>query len=81
MEKAYECKVLMVQQVCDQCGEGIMKPIGVTLFRNLGENLPSKYLHKCDKCGHEETYSIYYPETRFIPIEPLRDYRGDKDEH
>lgn len=74
-EKVCECKVLMVHNVCEKCGIGLMLPQdnGCVL-----STYPPTYPHKCDKCGNEEHYHIRYPYQKIVPIEPLR-YMTDEE--
>ncbi len=72
MEMVAEAKTLVVHQVCEKCGEGIMQydPKEQKLFQN--------YPHKCDKCGHFEDYTVRYPYQRIVPIESLREPTGNE---
>lgn len=73
MEMVAEAKILIVHQVCDKCGEGIMEydPKQQELFQK-------GYPHKCDKCGHSEEYPVRYPYQRIVPIEALRKPQGNE---
>lgn len=66
-EMVCESKTLIVQMLCDKCEDGIMEFTGEALC-----TYPSQYIHKCQSCGHTESYFTYYPTKRVIPIEPLR---------
>ena len=46
MIKKTEVKTFLVECICDNCGEGKMKPTGTCLTSN-----PPQYPHVCDKCG------------------------------
>lgn len=71
MEMVSEAKVLIVNQVCDKCGEGIMEYDAESAQMNhIG------YPHKCDKCGWKSNYQVRYPCKRIVPIEVLREPVG-----
>jgi len=42
--------------VCDECGEGNMRPTGMALTSH-----PVQYPHVCDKCGASQTFYVNYP--------------------
>lgn len=68
MEMVAEAKVLIVNQVCDKCGEGIMK-----YDAESAQVCHIGYLHKCNKCGYVKDYPVRYPYQRIVPIEVLRE--------
>ena len=71
MEMVAELKILMVHQVCDECGEGIMEyDIENTQMCHIG--IP----HKCDRCGCVKGFSVQYPYQRMVPVEALREPVG-----
>ena len=72
-EQVCECKVLMVHNVCEKCGIGLMLPDESKLFSLT-------YPHKCDnpECGHEKAYLVRYPYQKIVPIEPLRDMTDEE---
>lgn len=69
MEMVAETKTLIVEMVCDKCGEGKMIPSGGGI---LCSN-PPLFPHICNKCGNEENYKIRYPCHKLVPIEVLRE--------
>lgn len=71
MEMVAEAKVLIVNQVCDKCGEGIME-----YDSEIAQMCHIGYPHKCDKCGYVEDYQVRYPCQRIVPIEFLREPVG-----
>lgn len=71
MEMVAEAKVLIVNQVCDKCGEGIME-FDTKSIQICRTGLP----HKCDKCGYVEDFPVKYPYHRLVPIEVLREPVG-----
>lgn len=72
MEMVAEAKVLIVNQVCDKCGEGSMQRDGNEVYMSY----PPLYPHKCDKCGYKANYNNSYPFQRIVPIEVLREPIG-----
>ena len=71
MEMVAEAKILMVHQVCDNCGEGIM-----AYDTTSAQMCHIGYPHKCDKCGYSKAYLVKYPYQRIVPIEVLREPVG-----
>lgn len=69
MEKVAEAKTLIVENVCDKCGKGKMRPHGNSVLSTY----PPQYPHICKNCGHMESYSVTYPYHRLVPVEPLRE--------
>jgi hypothetical protein len=45
-----------VEQVCDKCKEGVMRPSGMALMSS-----PAKYPHFCTVCGAHENFNKTYP--------------------
>lgn len=52
-------KTVLVRMLC-KCG-GEMKPTGTCYTTN-----PPQYSHVCNKCGTNATYSVSYPEIRYV---------------
>lgn len=71
MEMVAEAKVLIVNQACDKCGEGIMK-----YDAESAQVCHIGYPHKCDKCGWKNSYQVRHPYQRIVPIEVLREPVG-----
>lgn len=71
MEMVAEAKVLIVNQACDKCGEGIMK-----YDAESAQVCRIGYPHKCNKCGYLENFPVKYPYQRIVPIEVLREPVG-----
>lgn len=66
MEMVSEAKVLIVNQTCDKCGEGIMEYNAESAqVCHIGSP------HKCNKCGYVKGYPTIYPHQRIVPIEIL----------
>lgn len=55
-----EMKTFLVDMICKECNFGRMRPkeIHFAIFPE-----PKEFLHKCDRCEHEETYLKKYPST------------------
>lgn len=51
-----EVKTFRIDEQCDSCNEGQMRPTGYTL-----DSYPPQYPHKCTKCDHTETYHNTFP--------------------
>lgn len=68
MEKVARVDTLVVDNICDECKEGVMRPTGEVLQSN-----PPQYVHKCVKCGHTANYGIAYPTSKYVFTEPFRD--------
>ena len=54
---------VLIDYLYDECGDGHMRPEGYALLSS-----PPQYPHKCDKCGHEQTFKVSYPTTDFETI-------------
>lgn len=70
MEMVAEAKILVVYQVCDKCGEGIME------YDKNSAQSNDWIAHRCVKCGHVERFPFEYPYQRIVPIEVLREPVG-----
>lgn len=51
-----EIRYIEADMVCDECGDGRMRPIATIL-----KEYPHKYLHQCDNCGSNALYEVRYP--------------------
>ena len=63
MKKETEVKPFEVKQYCELCGEELTFT-GEVLLSN-----PPKYVHKCDKCGKQFTFSQSYPSIEYKKVE------------
>lgn len=45
-----------IDYACDTCHDGRMRPTGEAYLTN-----PPRYLHRCNKCGAEQTFGVCYP--------------------
>jgi predicted RNA-binding Zn-ribbon protein involved in translation (DUF1610 family) len=59
-EREYEVTPIGVDYTCDKCGAGVMENTGQALLSN-----PPKYVHRCNSCGHEDSFPVVYPAVRF----------------
>ena len=51
-------RTFKIDYVCDECGEGRMRPSGFVYDTN-----PPSYVHACNKCGNGGEFSWQYPYT------------------
>lgn len=58
MEVKEEVKTYQVRMTCNRCKQGEMIPTGIML-------VAGQYDHKCNCCGHRETYKVIYPVIRY----------------
>jgi hypothetical protein len=63
MRHEVKLETYMIEQICDSCQEGMMKPTGTALMSN-----PPQYQHKCDKCGHITSFFVSYPVMEYREI-------------
>ena len=54
-----------VDMLCPKCGEGIMRPEGRVVLLTS----PPQYPHKCDKCGHIQSFFECYPRVEYEVIQ------------
>lgn len=64
-EVKQEIKTFEVDNICDACQIGQMRPTGRTFMTH-----PPKYPHKCNniECGHAETFFETYPKIKYEKI-------------
>ncbi|SUD80275.1 Uncharacterised protein [Pseudomonas putida] len=55
-ETAKQMVAYQVEYVCDSCGEGHMRPAGITLT-----SYPAQYPHQCSACGARANFLKCYP--------------------
>lgn len=55
-----ECVAVKVDQVCDRCGEGFMRPTGMSLMSN-----PPQYPHRCENCDAHQNFHATYPRIEY----------------
>lgn len=63
-ELEFQAEVVLVEQVCDKCGCGLMKRVGSIMLTD-----PPKFPHKCESCDHIDNFTTSYPTPRFKKIE------------
>lgn len=54
-------QMVVIDEVCDKCGKGMMRPTGST--DTMSD--PMVYGHKCTECDHTEQYQVQYPTTGY----------------
>jgi hypothetical protein len=57
-------QMLLVDEVCDNCGKGMMRPNG----NNMITANPPQFEHKCTECDHTAAYPQSFPTTGFRTI-------------
>lgn len=85
MEKVCDTRTILVQQVCDVCGDGLMTftgkvvedaaPISFAsdMFSESQTVAYKTFEHKCQMCGHTDKFNAIYPINRVLPTESLRE--------
>lgn len=68
MEKVANAQLILVEYVCDECQQGLMRPNGVMLMSN-----PPQYPHQCTNCGSTKVFYNQYPYQKIVATENLRD--------
>ena len=64
-ERISKVETVLVEMVCEQCGEGMMVAKGDVLLSN-----PPQYRHICNNCGFTTYYTgVTYPHTKIVPVE------------
>jgi len=69
-ERSREVRTKQVEYWCDECGRGVMRPMGVMLVQLSN---PPRYEHRCPLCGAVANLSRQYPS---IEYEYLEDANG-----
>jgi hypothetical protein len=67
MRTTKEVKVVQVDQTCDVCHVGLMRPTGTTVHSYM-ESSEKKYTHACSACGHRAPYLTTFPSLEYHPI-------------
>lgn len=63
-EVRYEVQTFVTEYICDECGEGKMRPISKVLLTK-----PPRYPHRCMKCNAMKTFTGEpYPRTHYERI-------------
>lgn len=71
-EKTVPVTPVAVFYECDECGEGMMRPDGISKMAN-----PPLYQHTCDKCGFTQMFKTQYPTTAFVMPESEEAKEGE----
>ena len=65
MEVTKPVQMVVIEYICDECGEGKMKQKGHPERREV----PWRYPHQCDNCGHVQFFvEPPYPRTDWRSI-------------
>ena len=56
LEVKMEVKQYIVDAVCTECKDGLMKPTGISYH-----GWPVFYPHICNNCGHKDEFNVVYP--------------------
>ena len=67
MEKVANARIIQVENVCDGCGIGLMRPTG-----EMFDCRPPVFIHRCENCGRTAGFNVKYPLFKTITTEPLR---------
>lgn len=59
-ERTWPARVVTVDYICDECGEGLMQRADNMALMSS----PPRYWHQCNKCGHRQTFTVCYPFNR-----------------
>lgn len=66
MEKKIKLQTYKIVKVCPQCEKGSMVSVNETMGALTSQMNP--YDHRCDQCGHPETYHRIYPRLEYEEI-------------
>lgn len=58
-----EATVCLINYICDDCNAGKMVRSGPIMLTD-----PPKFPHKCENCGHKDSFQASYPFPRFEPV-------------
>lgn len=60
MQTEYEVITVQVDETCDVCNRGLMRPTGMQLMSN-----PPWYVHACTNCKRENRYRSTFPRIEY----------------
>ena len=72
-EERLPVQTVCVDYVCDSCGEGHMRPTGLTLTSH-----PPQYPHLCDKCAASAVFTVIYPQLLHVTQGPWKPAPGSE---
>jgi hypothetical protein len=80
IEKCERIQTVRARAICECGGEFKYNNDNVItdLFGSFFKTTECKFLHKCDKCGKEESFDIMYPKTieLTVPVQLVKDATG-----
>lgn len=80
IEKCERIQTVRAHAICECGGEFKYNNDNVItdLFGSFFKTTECKFLHKCDKCGKEESFDIMYPKTieLTVPVQLVKDATG-----
>lgn len=79
IEKCERIQTVRARAICECGGEFKYDDNAITdLFGSFFKMTDCKFLHKCNKCGKEESFDIMYPKTieLTVPVQLVRDATG-----
>ena len=80
IEKCERIQTVRARAICECGGEFKYDNDNVItdLFGSFFKTVDCKFLHKCNKCGKEESFDIMYPKTieLTVPVQLVKDATG-----
>lgn len=80
IEKCERIQTVRARAICECGGEFKYDNDNVItdLFGSFFKTTDCKFLHKCNKCGKEESFDIMYPKTieLTVPVQLVKDATG-----
>ena len=80
IEKCERIQTVRARAICECGGEFKYDNDNVItdLFGSFFKTTDCKFLHKCNKCGKEESFDIMYPKTieLTVPVQLIKDATG-----
>lgn len=80
IEKCERIQTVRARAICECGGEFKYDNDNVItdLFGSFFKTTDCKFLHKCNKCGREESFDIMYPKTieLTVPVQLVKDATG-----
>lgn len=80
IEKCERVQTVRARAICECGGEFKYDNDNVItdLFGSFFKTTDCKFLHKCNKCGKEESFDIMYPKTieLTVPVQLVKDATG-----
>ena len=80
IEKCERIQTIRARAICECGGEFKYDNDNVItdLFGSFFKTTDCKFLHKCNKCGKEESFDIMYPKTieLTVPVQLVKDATG-----